>query len=356
MYKKYLFFISKCLTISFDEKNKESVLLFLKKEKIDWDEIVKISTGHYVFIALYCNLKKVNYLEYLPKDLVTYMGNIYKINLERNKKIIAQVKDLNNLLLAKNIKPIFLKGTSNIMQGLYDDISERMIGDIDFIVSKNEYSKTIELLLENGYDYVSKQKYTFPQFKHHPRLKKKNNIAAVEIHKELLKEEYASEFNYNLIYKSIKKVNDIFVLKYEDQLALSIISKQIEDEGFYYNDISLRNAYDVLILSKKIDAKKAISKFKKLKNPLNCFLAVCFITFGRLESLEFHRTKEAYKYLSNYDSLINNNWKSKIILRIKKLQLFLKVRIYIIYKSVIHKEYRNWLIERLKNKTIMKKL
>ena len=39
--------------------------------------------------------------------------------------------------------------------------------------------------------------------------------------------------------------------------------------------------------------EKVISKFTKLKNPLNCFLANCNLTFGDLESLEYHKTKES---------------------------------------------------------------
>ena len=38
-------------------------------------------------------------------------------------------------------------------------------------------------------------------FKHYPRLKNVNRIAAVEIQKELLLEKYASDFNFNFINK-----------------------------------------------------------------------------------------------------------------------------------------------------------
>ena len=37
--------------------------------------------------------------------------------------------------------------------------------------------------------------------------------------------------------------------------------------------------------------QKAISKFTKLKNPLNCFLANCNLVFGDLESLEYIKQK-----------------------------------------------------------------
>ena len=71
--------------------------------------------------------------------------------MKRNEEIIAQAKELNTLLLEHNITPIFIKGTGNLLEGLYEDIAERMVGDIDFLFSKEDYPRAIELLKDNGY-------------------------------------------------------------------------------------------------------------------------------------------------------------------------------------------------------------
>ena len=48
--------------------------------------------------------------------------------------------------------PIFVKGSGNLIKGLYEeDIAERMIGDIDFLVSKNKYDLTSKILVEHNY-------------------------------------------------------------------------------------------------------------------------------------------------------------------------------------------------------------
>ena len=167
-YKETLFFISKCLTISLDEKNKEIILLKLQSEEIDWDSVVKLSTSHYVLPALYCNLIRADFLQYLPKDLVSYMEQITSLNRERNQQIITQAKKLNTLLLANNIIPLFLKGTGNLLANLYQDVAERMIGDIDFILSKEDYLKAIKVLRDNGYCDV--EKYSFPNQRHYRRI------------------------------------------------------------------------------------------------------------------------------------------------------------------------------------------
>ena len=135
-YKETLYFIAKCLTISLEEKNRQEIEKQLKSTSIDWDAVVKVSTAHYVFPALYCNFKRANFLKYLPADLVDYMKHITDLNRDRNSQILQQAQELNSLLLANNIRPIFLKGTGNLLAGIYADNGERMVGDIDFLCSE----------------------------------------------------------------------------------------------------------------------------------------------------------------------------------------------------------------------------
>jgi hypothetical protein len=338
-YKETLFFIAKCLAISLEEKNRDEIELMLKTTDVDWDKVVKVSTSHYVFPAMYCNFKRADFLKYLPVDLVDYMKHITDLN-----------RDRNTLLLENNIRPIFLKGTGNLLAELYEDISERMVGDIDFIFSKEDYPKAITMLREFGYSDVSKYKYHFPEHKHYRRLQKENNIGAVEIHKELLIEKYTNEFNYNFVEKDIQVVSGVSILSYANKLNLSIIANQINDSGFYYKTMPLRNAYDVFLLSKKTNAKNAMITLNNLNNPLNCFLAACYEVFNTVESLEYNNTKNVASYLSVFNSQFTNRKRTKRKHKRIKIYLFIKLRVNIIYKSIIYKEYRVWLFKRLTDK------
>ena len=111
-----------------------------------------------------------------------------------------------------------------------------------------------------------------PYDNHYGRLQKENNIAAVEIHSEILGiEKYRKEFNYSVVKKDSQVINEVRVLSYANKLNLSIIANQINDDGFYYRTMALRNAYDVFLLSKKTSAKDAVNTLDKLCHPLNCF-------------------------------------------------------------------------------------
>ena len=172
-------------------------------------------------------------------------------------------------------------------------------------------------------------------------------MAGVEVHKELIIENYVKEFNHEIVLKKIQKINGINVLSFQHQLAMSIIADQINDHGFQYNRIALRNAYDVYLLSKRVDAKDIIPKFNKLMSPLNCFLAICFVSFGKIDSLDYLKTNEAEKHLYLYNSLLNNEIISKFRIKLKYFQLYIKTRLNIIYKSFFDKNYRYWLFERI---------
>jgi hypothetical protein len=338
------------LTIFLENKNRQEIEKQLKSKSIDWDAVVKVSTAHYVFPALYCNLKRVDFLKYLPQELVSYMKHITNLNRDRNVQILQQAKKLNNLLLANNITPIFLKGTGNILSGIYDDIAERMVGDIDFIFSKDDYPKAIAILTEFGYSEVVKIDYNWPIFKHYPRMKKENSIAAIEIHKEILIIKYAKEFNYSFIEKDSQIINEAAVLSYANKLNLSIIANQINDQGFYYKTMALRNAYDVFLLSKKTNAKKAVNTLKTLSHPLNCFLAACYEVFNSADSLEYNNTKKTASYLNVFNSQFTNPKATKRKHKRIKSYLLLKHRLNLIYKSIIYKEYRVWLFNRVTDK------
>ena len=347
-YKETLFFVAKCLTINHEEHNKRIVEEMLQSNTVDWDEVVKLSTAHFVFPALYCNLKRASFLSYLPEDLVEYMKYITDLNRKRNEEIITQAKELNTLLLEHNITPIFIKGTGNLLEGLYEDIAERMVGDIDILIQKNDIKVAYNLLNNNNNN--NEIDFSKSLHRHIPRIKNSKKISAIEIHRKLLIEKYTKEFNYNSVKNSLIKNNNALLLCYEDQLVLSAASSHINDFGFDKKTLSLRNAYDVFLLSKKTNAKKIFLKFNTLQHPLHCFLASCFEVFNKPQSLQYVTSRKVKKYLILFNlylenfHLANENSKKAKIRRNKNL------RFQKFYRLFFYGEYRTWLYHRITDK------
>ena len=334
------------MSISTSSKSLEEIEKVLKSQKIDWDFFVKISTSQLVLPALYCNYKRNHLLKFLPDNLVAYMKEITSLNRDRNLQIINQIKQLNSLLVQNGVNPIFIKGAGNLIQDLYEDPAERMVGDIDFLVSGEQYHKSIELILDSGYKPLKNSKQIRPNHRHFSRLIKNDKIAAIEIHKEMIDEKYASEFNYESIKNNIIQYNGFSVLGYNDQKALSIFSNQINDNGYDYKSVSLKNAYDFLLLNEKEPATDFALCFNKLKTPIYCFLATVDFLFGDL-GLVFDNNKKVQKYLKGFKSFLDNPKKRKFYIKITRLRLFLVYRTKIILRCFVNKEYRAWLYKRI---------
>ena len=253
------------------------------------------------------------------------------------------------------ITPIFLKGAANLITGLYSDIAERMVGDIDFIFSKQDYPKAIGLLREYGYSEVLKAKYYFPNQHHYRRLHKKGHIAAIEIHKAYTLEKYNTEFNYTLTQKNSQVINGVRVLDHPDALKLTIITNQITDHGYRYTTIPLRNAYDVLLLSNKTNALQAVNKLNKLKKPLQCFLAGCYEVFNSPESLNYRNNKQTTRYLKELNHQFSHPEKTRK--KHKRIKRYISTRLFLftLYRCIVYREYTVWLFYKITNKNWHKK-
>ncbi|MBT5870914.1 MAG: hypothetical protein HOH44_04440 [Bacteroidetes bacterium] len=342
-YKEVYYFVAMCLTISQEKKNKQIIEARLKKNDIDWEFVVEVSTGHYVFPAMYCALKREGFLTYVPQELLNFMEHVANTNRDRNTQIISQAKELNTFLLSHNITPIFIKGTANLLAGLYNDITERMVGDIDFLFSRQDYPKAIQVLKEWGYNYLDEPEKLSPEHRHYPRLIKKDCMAAIEIHSEFLRKSEAHLFNYDTVKISIQVIDNVAMLSDGNMLNLSILAGQINDYRYNYKRISLRNAYDVFLLSKKTSAKNAVNIISKLNHRLHCFLAACGEVFNTPESLEYTKTKKTKAYLTLFKEQFTNPRKANRRHTRIKAYLYLKHVLSILYMCVFYKKYITWL-------------
>ena len=232
-----------------------------------------------------------------------------------------------------------------------------MVGDIDFIFSKEDYPKAIRILRDFGYSEVNKQKYYKPEeYRHYRRLQKESNIVAIEIHSDFLnKKIYNKEFNYKVADRNSQIINEFRVLSYANKINLSIIANQINDNGFSFKTMALRNAYDVFLLSKKTNVKDALNSLDKLSHPLNCFLAACYEVFNNVLSLEYNKTKKTTLYLRCFYSQFTKRKLTKRQSKFNKSFLITKERLIIIYKCLIYKAWRVWLFNLITDKDWQKR-
>jgi hypothetical protein len=325
--------------------NKEEIENQLKTTEVDWDSVVKVSTGHYVFPALYCNLKKANFLHYVPEELVNYMIHITDLNRERNQQIIEQAKEINELLLKNNITPIFLKGTGNLLEGLYEDIGERMVGDIDMILPNEDVLEANKILQNNNY---TSSAIMFDDHRHLPRLTKVNKIAAIELHKDFLEIPYRNNFNYSSIKDSVVKTEQNYsFLSAVDKMAMNIFSNQITDDGYEKASILLRNYYDFILLSQKCISNEISLKYHEYKNIIISYWAVNSLLIKGNTTQEIPYNKIERKQINKVLWILNNPKLSSIYNKLKDLKIYLLTRSSIFIKAFYKKSNFMFVLSRV---------
>ncbi|MCF6212544.1 MAG: nucleotidyltransferase family protein [Flavobacteriaceae bacterium] len=252
IYKKALYFIGECLTLTQYPERKNNLLEQIQSGVVNWETIVRVSTGHMVLPALFLNLKRADLTGCLPLDLVAYCEEITQQNRDRNTAIIKQAKQLNSLLKQHSITPVFLKGTAHLLENLYSDMGERMVGDIDFLVAENQVESVAEILSEVDYKPLVKFCEADEKLsKHYPRLVHDKWMAAVEIHRRIIQPRHKNNLGYNAIFKDKLQMDGFFVPSYPHQAAHNILNVQINDSGFLYAKIMMRQMYDGYLLSFK---------------------------------------------------------------------------------------------------------
>lgn len=348
-YKSNLLFISKCLTIEICKENRFEVENCLKDNLIDWELFVKISSFQKVLITTYCIFQRSNLLNYLPNDLITYLKNIADINRKRNQKILEQCKEINSFANKNSFSIIFMKGCAHLLDGVYNDIGERLVGDIDILIKESDSAKFVQELIKSGYDYVSNYRPA-PNHRHLARMVCKNKIAALEVHTSLTNYKHTANFNFNKISDELKLSKTHNTMSKKDQLIMSVVDNFINDYGYRIKYISLKNAYDILLLSKGLNILKLTKDYRNFRKYLNAYFKIIETLFfnGNYYNLEYSIKDKIYvksflRIFFNFNHLKKRTKIYRSIIRFEHRFLLLK-------NLFVSHQHRAWFKTRFINK------
>ena len=132
-------------------KPESEILNGIEINDINFDNLIKLASRHLMLPALFFNINKKNISYLFPEDFIEYIKNIYSINKARNTVLLKEAKELSELLYKNNINHIFLKGTALLLSNVFEDIGERMMCDIDFIIQHKDEEKVEKILEKNNY-------------------------------------------------------------------------------------------------------------------------------------------------------------------------------------------------------------
>ncbi len=280
-YKDLFYFTGQCLSLDEHPQFRETIIeqfadaRNIQNSTFKIQNFVQLCSDHLIITTIYLKFKKHRILELLPDELAPTLQSLYELNRERNEQILQQIDEITKILNKANIQPVFLKGTANLLDGLYSDVGERMIGDIDFLVREEDYLKAAELVQGIGYRHDEKISYVdFTSRKHYARLHKEDEQAAVEIHRILVSDRYSKSINPLEVFRDKKPVSGktgIYVPSDAHKLVHTFAHDQLEDSGYAYKRTGFRGTYDLYLLAKRTNVT-ALNKQTRYRKQANAWL------------------------------------------------------------------------------------
>ncbi len=270
---------------------------YFPASQIFWDRLVQLGSMQLVLPAIYGALNRKKLVDHAPKDLVSYLQGITDLNQKRNNDILKQIDFLSKFFNTHQIDHVFLKGAAMLITKPYDTLSERMVGDIDILVSEIELLRAQQLLLDEGFKEVSNEfNFTKGVFsdnygKHLKRIAHPNYIAAIELHRQLLDDNNDLIRNKDIL-KNKEQTHEGYHIPSKQYLwQHAILNWQYNDMGMARNALNFRAVVDVLYL----ESKDVMVKLKTAPNAIKHFYSLLSLYYGKYKTYYIQK-KLVYKW------------------------------------------------------------
>ena len=241
------------------------ILELIRIDAIDWLKFVELCSNHLILTTIYLKFKTHGITPHLPDELAKHLKLVYELNQTRNAQILVQLRELTVTLNNENIYPVFLKGSGNLLDGLYASDGERMMNDIDLLVPEKDYLKAARLLEAKGYSTSNVTVEDVESLKHYLPLSHPEFITHVEIHRIPVSEKYNHWLNSKMVdheKKSVSTLAGCFVLSDNHNIILNFIHSQLQHGGHINGIVSFRDLYDLHLLTKRVNPPFVLPKIK----------------------------------------------------------------------------------------------
>lgn len=271
-----LYFIGQCLSLDEHPSFREVIIEQFSNPDYDWNDFTWTCSNHLIIPTIYLKFKTYDLRSFLPEQIAQHIKEIYEINSNRNEQILLQMKEITVALNSGGISPVFLKGTGNLIDRLYSDLGERIIGDIDILVPKADYLKAVELVREIGYLNHWEEPRNPEKMVHYPRLYKYNVPADLEVHRIPTENKDLKYLNSELIYGNMQEIAEFpgcFIPSIEHRIIHNFVHSQLTNSGHRLGVVTLRDIYDLYLLSKRANLASVVNKIS-CKRKAKAYLAI----------------------------------------------------------------------------------
>ena len=344
--KEIYYFLGKCLVVDEQPSLRQEILDQMNRPEFSWEQFVQVGSSHLVLPALYARLREAGLLHHLPEDLVSHLKEIHALNVERNNTLLRQIHGLHNLFRQSGIRSVFLKGSGALLENLYADSGERMLADIDILVSEQKFEAAVQLVIDSGYSHPPFLREKLHLMHHFPSLYKTGEAAKVEIHRIPVGQRQLVYLNLEDLQKGCfrpDKPDGPLIPGGRDQILINVIHNQLKDRGQYYANIPLRNIYEFYRLTRSYDLPDEEKLHPRMKLVMNNYMAVAEKLFAPSESFPVKNRIRTRFFLFRFELNKTSRNYHRAGKLFRTLLELLHSYLYILSKALTHKAYRSYL-------------
>ena len=144
------FFDRLCQLLSLPKINSELKNYFTTLSESDWKRFWEVCDYQFVTELVYAKLKRENLTSLLPEDLLGKAQTLLYRSAARNAQLMDSGHRVIQELTNHGTEALLLKGCF-LQDCIYNPSEVRPMNDIDLLVRKEEVSKALQILTENGY-------------------------------------------------------------------------------------------------------------------------------------------------------------------------------------------------------------
>ncbi len=348
----------KCLTLDELPTRRDILAGMFSSGEVSVERFLMFCDRHWALPPVYRLLRRHALTDLFPRELIRHLEQMYESNKWRNGEILDQVDEFCAELNKAGIAPVYLKGAAHLLDGLYVDRGERLIGDIDVLVEEKDYLNTVEVFKSCGYDLWWRVA-DIPQPErgggratrfHFTPLLRDDRLAAVEVHHKPVPVQFSEDTRTEAIFNEKKEIagrENCFVPSDKHKIVHNVIHRHLTNPAYKLRPPCLRDVYDLYLLSKREKPGDVLSQIGRKDKASGYFLSVAG-ALGLEHKFNARENKKAKWHCFVCDLPVKRPRISKVSRKVLFVcRLIFKTYLGNIFKAVFRKSSREHVISRL---------
>ena len=244
-------FIGSCLSTDESSGPTEADCSHIAALPYGWEAVVEVANDTWVAPALWTALERTSSSRWLPDDLCRYLSQLHRLNRRRNEKLKNETLDAVYHLNRTGIVPTLLKGSASLFTGVFQDVGDRMMRDIDILVRPYEIESARECLQTLRYTPYPAEDIDYRSHHHIEPLWRPGAVGSIELHRRAFYS-VPSPLSEDCLFRAASRMDvdgaSMNVLWPTHQALHSFWHSEVNDEHYELGDISIRYLHELVML------------------------------------------------------------------------------------------------------------